>query len=213
MRKNPKIPLVLLVILLALAGGCENRLASSPQAPLIDVAQDPVQAPCPEVSPIQRSTRDGRFTITPVASYRIAAMIAGKKPYSGGWNGELAPFDLALAWGRLAEPNCDRNITYRQSGRWYFYRYSGEGPVGGDYIATHSANHHIIPATENVRKAIEVTQEKQRLILEGFLVNVSGTSKNASVWWRTSRVRNDTGDGSCEVFYVERVTMGGYVYE
>ena len=57
MRKTPKILLVLLVLFIALAGGCENRLATSPQTALIDVAQDPVQAPCPEAKPIQRSTR------------------------------------------------------------------------------------------------------------------------------------------------------------
>ena len=134
-------------------------------------------------------------------------MIASRKSYSGGWNGELSPFDLALAWGRLAEPNCDRYITYSQSGRWYFYRYSGESPVGGDYIASHSANNHIIPATENIRKAIGITRKKQRIILQGYLVNVDGTYKNATVWWRTSQSRSDTGDGSCEVFYVKRVTM------
>ena len=111
MRKSPKIPLVLLILFLALAGGCESRLTTSAQAAMIDVARDPVQAPCPEAGPIQRSTRDGRFTITPVASYRIAAMIASRRSYSSDWNAELAPFDLALAWGRLAEPNCDGNIT------------------------------------------------------------------------------------------------------
>ena len=140
-------------------------------------------------------------------------MIAGRKSYSGGWNGELAPFDLALAWGRLAEPDCDRYIKYSQSGRWYFYRYTGECPVGSDYIASHSANSHIIPATANVRKAIGITRKKERIILQGYLVNVDGTYKNATVWWRTSHSRSDTGDGSCEVFYVKRVTIGGYVYE
>jgi hypothetical protein len=33
------------------------------------------------------------------------------------------------------------------------------------------------------------------------------------VWWKSSLTRNDTGDNSCELFYVTKVRIGNNVYQ
>ena len=45
--------------------------------------------------------------------------------------------------------------------------------------------------------------------LSGFLVDAAGPEGDR---WRSSLSRTDTGDQSCEVFYVEELAAGGRVY-
>jgi len=151
--------------------------------------------------------------ITPKAHYRIYAMVMSKKKYSYGWESNLAPYDLALAWNKLMLPENQKGISYRQSGRWYYFRYDGGYPLSKQYIHRHSANTHSIPANQNVRKGLDRIKKKDNVYLEGYLVYINGTLGKGRVWWKSSLTRNDTGDGACEVFYIKKIILNNEVYE
>jgi hypothetical protein len=179
----------------------------------IDTSQDPIQASYKSDEPIIKEIKNGHFTITPVAEYKISGRVVGKENYSSNWEGEISPVDLTIVWGKLAEPEYDRYISYSQRNRWYFYNYKSGSPFDNSYIISHSGNHHIIPANENVHRAIKTIKEKERVVLEGFLVNIRGTYKGQTVTWNTSLSRTDTVNGSCELFYVSKVRIDTRVYE
>ena len=86
-------------------------------------------------------------------------------------------------------------------------------PFDRTYIARHSSNNHIIPATENVLKAVRSVGKRQKIVLEGLLVNLQGSYKGQRVWWSTSLTRDDSGDHSCELFYVTKVRIDNNVYQ
>ncbi len=121
--------------------------------------------------------------------------------------------DLAITWGRLVESESQRYITYSQGHRWYNYRWNEGSPVDPSYVVSHSSNNHIIPANENIRRAIKAIKKKDRIVLKGFLVNLKGTPKGQEVTWNTSLSRTDAGNGSCELFYVAYVRIETKVYE
>ena len=179
----------------------------------IDTSRDPIQTSHEFDEPIIKQIKNGHFTITPVAEYRISGRVVGKETYSSGWDGEISPFDLAIAWGKLAEPDYDKYITYNQRNRWYFYQYKSGSPFDNPFVISHSANNHIVPANGNVRKAVKTIKEKDKIVLEGFLVNIKGTYKGQPVTWNTSLSRTDTGNGSCELVYVSKVRIDRKVYE
>lgn len=214
MRNRPVLSFIVFLVLLASLAGCGRALeVTSIAAYPVDVLQDPVQTACDGAKPIIMETKAGRFTITPMAAYRVTAMVTGSERYSMGWNAEISPCDFALAWGDLTKSEVTPYIRYSQSGRWYYYRYKAACPVSGNYIATHSSNHHIIPANDNVRRAVLAVKRNKHVLLEGYLVNVDGSYKGATVWWRSSLSRSDTGNGACELMYVTRVQIDSYVYE
>jgi len=179
----------------------------------IDTSRDPIQTSYKSDEPMIREIKNGNVTITPVAEYRISGMVVSKETYSSNWDGEISPVDLAIVWGKLAEPEYDRYITYNQRNRWYFYQYKPGSPFDNSYVISHSANNHIIPANENIREAVKTIKEKDKVVLEGFLVNIKGTYKGQPVTWNTSLSRKDTGNGSCELFYVSKVRIDTKVYE
>ncbi|MBI5639466.1 MAG: hypothetical protein HZA17_03475 [Nitrospirae bacterium] len=207
------LSLILLLVLLSITFGCSSPEPSGISSDTIDTSMEPVQTSLEEETLLTIGTEKGSFTIKPVASYRISALVARKKSYSSGWGALVAPVDLALAWGRLGEPESMDYISYSQSDRWYYYEYSADSPVDNSYIIRHSANNHIIPANENILKAVRSLGKKDKVLLEGSLVNISGTYEGRKVWWNSSLSRSDTDDGSCEVFYVTKVVIGDMIYQ
>jgi len=151
--------------------------------------------------------------IFPKAEYKVYATVMGKKRYRWGWESKLAPYDLALVWNKLMLPENQKGIKYSQGNRWYYYRYNNDYPLSGSYIAEHSANNHIIPANDNLRKAIDRIRVMDNIYLEGYLVYIDGKVNNRKVWWKSSLSRNDSGDGACEVFYITKAILGDEVYQ
>jgi hypothetical protein len=179
----------------------------------IDTSRDPIQISHTFDEPIIKEIKNAHFTITPVAEYRISGTVVGKESYSSGWDGEISPVDLVIVWGKLAEPDYHRYMTYKQRNRWYFYQYRPGSPFDNSFVVSHSANNHIIPANRNIREAVKTIKEKDKVVLAGFLVNIKGTYKGEPVTWNTSLSRTDTGNGSCELFFVSKVRIDTKVYE
>lgn len=202
-----------LSLLFFLIIGCDRPQVTDQDFSDIDVSQEPLQNKYTSGYQIIKKTKDYEFVITPVAKYKISAIVVSKKSYRDGWYSEISPIDLALAWGRLANPEIGKYITFSQSDRWYFYEYEENCPFDNNYVITHSANNHIIPANENIYKSIKTVKKKEKIYLEGYLVNVSGRYKGRTFRWKSSLTRKDSGDGSCEVFYVRKVKIGADIYE
>ena len=204
------IPIVLFLCLLY---GCDRPKMTGLDPDEIDTSRDPIQTSYKSDEPIIREIKNGHFTITPVAGYKISGMVVAKETYPSGWEGEISPVDLAIVWGKLAESEYDRYISYNQSNRWYFYQYKAGSPFDNSFVISHSANNHIIPANENIHEAVKTIGKKDMVVLEGVLVNIKGTYKGQPVTWNTSLSRTDTGNGSCELFYVSKVRIDTKIYE
>ena len=198
--------------MVVLSGGCSKPEPTAVESGEIDTSQDPIQTPAdPEVT-ISLEIKDGVFQLKPMATYKASVMVMSKKSYSYGWTGKIIPIDLALAWGKLTEPRYAEHIDYRQSDRWYYFEYDSGSPLSGGYIGEHSANNHIIPATENIYKALKSIKKKQKVVLEGYLVNLKGTYEGGKVFWNSSLTRKDHGANACELFFVKKVRIGNNVY-
>ncbi len=211
--KLSKTIVYLLIVILSLIVGCDKPQVTCEEFDEIDISQEPIQIQNASREPFVIKNKNSEFTISPLAGYKIAAIVVSKKLYNDGWRAEVAPIDLALVWGKLAEQEYDKYISYSQHDRWYFYEYEAGSPFNNSYVTAHSANNHVIPADENIYKAIKTIRKEEKVLLEGFLVNVKGRYKGEDFWWNSSLKRTDSGDGSCEVFYVKKVRIGTKVYE
>ena len=212
-NRRPFARFVLIILFLSFLSGCDRPKMTGVEPDEIDTSQDPIQVPFKAGEPITREVKNGYLTITPVAEYKISGVVVGKGTYSSDWDGKISPVDLAIAWGKLAEPGSNRYITYTQGYRWYFYQCKPGSPFDHSYVISHSSNNHIIPANENIRRAVKTVKRKDKVVLEGFLVNLKGTYREQPVAWNTSLSRTDAGNGSCELFYVSKVRIDAKVYE
>ena len=162
------------------------------------VKKDPVQEVVSEPA-----FRHKGFTILPMASLSIEARLLSKSRYLIGKESKLAPLDFALGWGPMSDYQVLKKLKISQSNRWYYYWYK-QPPISKKEIISHSANMHLIAANNDVAKMINKARRGEILKLNGYLVNVSLEDG----WhWNSSLSRNDTGSGSCEVFWVKNVEI------
>lgn len=161
----------------------------------IPAAKDPVQSTNDLPAPFPA----GRYTITPLARYKITAVTLSRERYRVDPGAELSPIDLALGWGPMSMSSTINELTFSQSGRWYEYQTKGEPPLEPAAMSSHSANTHCLPANAAVRQQLLAVKRHDLVTMEGYLVEVTGTD---GYHWRSSLTREDTGGGSCEVFWI-----------
>ena len=151
--------------------------------------------------------------LSPRANYTVYGRILSRRRYSRGWESKISQWDIVFGWGDAAELEKITDLEIRQSVRWYNYRISTKVPMTGHYVATHTSNNHLIPFTENVRRALLFLKQYDVVEMSGYLVDVHGTKGAQNVSWITSMSREDTGDGACEIFLVKSIKVGGKVYK
>ncbi|MBN1441812.1 MAG: hypothetical protein JXA90_03835 [Planctomycetes bacterium] len=167
--------------------------------PGVLVAEDPVQWDLSEST----SFVVDNYQIAALASYEIKARVLSKKRYWTGREADLSPCDLALGWGPMSDQSVVDRMSIRQSRRWYRYRYDSP-PIPQRSIETHSANTHIIPASDAVASRLGDVVKGHIVEMTGYLVLVTG----GDGWrWKSSLSRDDRGGHSCEVFYVEDLVI------
>lgn len=160
-------------------------------------------------TPLQTSPRNpapfqiDEYSITPLADFAISARVLSTESYWMGREADLSPLDLALGWGRMAEPSVLNNINIRQSSRWYYWT-TDQFPIPRREIETHSANMHMIPANDDIKAQLKAVDKNQVITLAGSLVRAD----TADGWkWISSLTREDTGNRACELFYVTDVRV------
>ncbi|WP_251358510.1 hypothetical protein [Kangiella sp. TOML190] len=150
------------------------------------------------------SFEHANFEVTPLADFNIKAKVILKEDYRYDKGAEISPTDLALGWGRMSDESVLQQIEFWQTGRWYRYRYD-KAPIPQQEIQTHSANMHLIPSSSYIAKQIKKIKAGQIVELQGKLVKVRNKESN---WrWKSSLTREDTGDGACELIYVEQLHL------
>lgn len=189
-----------LVLLCLLAGwGAVHWLRQRPvaQPPGILAPDAPQQIDIDHGAQLQR----GDATLTTRAHFELTARVLSREDYRYDAGASLAPEDLALGWGRMSDSDVLAKIAISQSGRFYYWHVD-TFPIPRREIETSSANMHMIPSDDTVLRSLQRIRPGQVVHLEGFLVDAS----RPNGWrWHTSMTREDTGDGACELVYVESI--------
>jgi hypothetical protein len=191
------------------AAGCGFALPASsvPAGSPIDWHAEPLQAQT-ERAPFVLPRRGGEIRVLPRAAFDVSAVVAAAEPYSIDGGAFLSPVDLVLTWGRLPEEPYRSRVSYYQLTRYYFWR-TGDGSLDLRYIATHSANMHMVPSTANLGRALAHLGRGDQVRVRGLLVDVS---TERGFRWATSLSRDDTGPGACELVWVEELQRGNRLY-
>ena len=166
-------------------------------APGVLVASEPEQ----HLIPARLLGEVHGFKLTALATYALQARVLHTKRY---WaqGSELVPYDVALGWGRMSDQAVLDQLSVAQSNRFFFYEWRNAPPIPEKEIVCHAANNHLIAATPQVAAVISRLRAGQVVKLRGYLVNAA---KPDGFRWSTSLSRTDTGNGACELFYVEAV--------
>jgi len=200
-----------LFVVILIAGAGWLVLTRSP-VPEVHSAPPPVtlRPAAATDAPLQRAVEKpavfqvNGFEVRSLHAFALKARALSVERYHAGRESDLSSIDIAFGWGRMADPAVTDQLSISQSGRWYHWRYSGAPPLPHREIETSSANMHLIPADAAVARALGNVRTGQIVSLRGYLVEVRGKDGWA---WRSSVSREDTGNGSCELVFVQAVEL------
>jgi len=141
------------------------------------------------------------YRLAPRAFYLITARVLGREDYFLDKESDISPTDLALGWGPMSNSDVLEKFEITQSNRWYYWR-TKNLPISRSEVRNNSANVHLIPANKEISERLKDVDVDEVISMEGYLVDARG--RDGSLW-KTSLTRNDTGQGACELFYVEKL--------
>jgi hypothetical protein len=194
--------LVRALFLIAIAAGAWNHFSTRPIshaegaiAPAVPVQVDRSGLPPFSVE---------NYHITPAAEFSLEARVLATETYHAGREADLSPIDLALGWGPMSDSAVLDRLRISQGNRFYFYRWSDQPPIPPSEIVEHSANMHMIPASDEIKRRLDKVRVGQVVALSGYLVRVQATDG----WrWSSSMTRSDSGNGACELVWVKDITV------
>lgn len=148
--------------------------------------------------------RDGDRVYVPLARFHLEARVLGAERYRFDRMADFCPVDLALGWGPMSDQNVLDQLEIAQSSRRFFLTSLGcSPPLPWPIIMSHSSNMHMIPANGAVKKSLQGVRAGEIIEIEGFLMGI----QERGCWaWFSSLSRTDTGDGACEIVWVEHLT-------
>ncbi len=192
--RNPRFLLLIGAILLALWWRGAGPVTHPPGV-LIPEAPQQLQ-----VSDLKPWTKDG-FLFRPLAEFSMRGRVLLRDRYYLGEQAGLAPVDLTLGWGKYSDTAALSELRLWHSYRYYAWRTNSED-VDPEEVNRSIANMHFIPARESVRKKLVGIGEGELVALKGYLVEIARAD---GFIWKSSLTREDSGDGACEVVWLEEI--------
>lgn len=148
----------------------------------------------------------GEFLLGPTDRIFMRGMVLSVKRYhatDGDDMADIAPFDVVIGWQRMSDPAVLRQINILQKERFYYWRVE-DFPIPRDEIESSSTNVHIIPDTALQWTQLDLLKVGDVISLQGLLTDVKSPE---GFVWSTSRVRDDKGDGACEILLLQRLSV------
>ncbi len=167
-------------------------------SPGVLIQSDPVQT---EAGPEDGSFDVGRFHLKTLAHFSLDARVLHRKIYRYDNNAALVPIDLAVGWGPMSDQAVLDKMEISQSARFFWYEYR-QPPIPPDQIISHATNLHLIPSTPKIAADCKSLRTGELVHLAGRLVEATGPGIGT---WRSSLSRTDTGNGACELIWVEEL--------
>lgn len=165
----------------------------------IRVHQSPYQKALAEYTWHKRN----KYEIGYSDEFKITGLVLSKRHYLADERADIAPYDMVVGWGPMSDPSIIKDINVRQNNRFYYWNVS-EFPLPRNELELNSTNLHLVPNTEEIANALANVKKGDVVELVGYLVDIKDED---GFIWATSRVRNDSGDGACEIVLVERLRV------
>jgi hypothetical protein len=139
------------------------------------------------------------------AHYDITARVIRKEIYRLDGGAGLAPVDLGVGWGPMSDSAVLDRIRFSQMGRFFYWDARDAAfPIPAAVLQTHAAQMHMVPPDAPTEARLVRLRPGQVVHAQGWLVDIRGPAGFA---WNTSLRRDDTGDGACEILYVEALDV------
>jgi len=205
LRRLAKVILPIAAIAVVVSFFMRNRL---PDKGLIheSLLQSPIQTEDGVPEPFEVTRKEVTYTVTPLFSYELWGMIVSYHDSASFidlshklWNDYINVKDVCVIWGKNVETGVYKRMTFRNRDFTCFYRYP-DRETGELFTENCLSNNHLLPADPLVADAVRKARKGDQVRFKGWLVSYG--QKGAPYSRGSSTVRDDRGNGACEVVYL-----------
>ena len=205
LRRLAKVILPIATLAFAVSFFMRNRL---PDKGLIheSLLQNPIQTKDDVPEPFDVTRKDVAYTVTPLFSYELWGMIVSYHDSASFidishklWNDYINVKDVCVIWGKNVETGVYKRMTFRNRDFTCFYSYP-DRETGELFTEDCLSNNHLLPADPFVTDAVQRARKGDQVRFKGWLVSYG--QKGTPYSRGSSTVRDDRGNGACEVVYV-----------
>ncbi len=145
------------------------------------------------------------YLLYPVADYSIYGLVVSHNDISAiddiyHDSSSVDVRDLCVVWGENVATDIYRRLRF-WSEPWTCFYYTDNRDDFREFNPDQLANNHLLPADLSVKRMIDKVRIGDQVLIEGKLVNYNAID-NPGFIRKTSLIRTDTGNGACEVLYV-----------
>jgi hypothetical protein len=151
------------------------------------------------------------YLVKPLAEYEISGLIVTHNNISGIGDvyhtGESVDFrDICMVWGTNVTTGAFRNMEF-WSGPWTCWVRAKDPQADRRFNPNELSNTHLLSGIKSVRDTINNLHIGDQLRLRGKLIKYWPKELPERYARTSSLVRTDTGNGACEVMWVESVEV------
>ena len=149
-----------------------------------------------------------QYSIQPRYAYELAGLVVAFRDLetwqdyaNEEWSDNLNVVDLCVVWGSNARNGAYRFASFRHS-RWKCFAswHSAEGELALGAIS----NNHLITVDPALARRLRQVRIGDQVRFRGYLADYTTYRNGSPAGTRvSSTVRNDSGEGACEVVYIE----------
>jgi hypothetical protein len=205
LRRLAKVILPIAALAVVVSFFMRNRLPDKGLV-LESLLQSPIQTEDDVPEPFEVTRKDVTYTVTPLFSYELWGMIVSYHDSASFidvshklWNDYINVKDVCVIWGKNVETGVYKRMTFRNRDFTCFYRYP-DRETGRIFTENCLSNNHLLPADPFVAASVERARKGDQVRFKGWLVSYG--QKGTPYARGSSTVRNDRGNGACEVVYV-----------
>ncbi len=166
--------------------------------------EEPYQAPV-EMEPFEVKVKSGTYIVYPHHEYLIKGLVVTTHDsgswtdYAHGlWGDFLNVKDICAMWGVNTQNELYKKLQYR-SGDWTCYVRTRDRWAWDNFRLDQFSNTHVLATDKKVIRNAKRARRGDQIYMHGYLVDYS---INGAGVRRSSTIREDTGNGACEVMFV-----------
>jgi hypothetical protein len=156
------------------------------------------------------------YRIQPRFSYDMSALVVSLHDSDTwwdyahkAWNDRINLVDLCVVWGRSARSGAYRGISFANN-QWECHWSTSSQQAWQAFDQTEAANNHMVTDDPAIGKALRRIRIGDQIRVRGYLIDYTTLKNGIPAGTRvSSTVRTDTGNGACEVLYVESLEVLG----
>ena len=131
----------------------------------------------------------------------------------------VVPVDVSVIHGATAGESNWRKIKFSHEERllWSSYLFK-DNPI---YNRDEINNNHVIPANQNILRALRIAKIGEPIYMEGYLIDWTGTGKYADYKFNTAVTPGEISKekaaglitGLCRQIFVTKIAFDGYAFQ